>query len=43
MAHKLIKATATEWYKILGHARPNAIIQLLKHVIGAELIKLTKE
>jgi len=37
MARKLIGATATRWYKILSHIGPNAITQLLKHVIGAEL------
>jgi len=37
MAHKLIRAIATRWHKILRHAGPNAITQLLKHVIGAEL------
>jgi len=37
MARKLIRATATRWYKILGHAGPNAIAQLPKYVISAEL------
>jgi len=37
MAHKPIGATATRWYKILGHIGPNTIAQLPKHVIGAEL------
>ena len=37
MARKLIGAIATKWHKILGHAGPNAIKQLLKHVNGAEL------
>ena len=39
MAHKPIGATATEWHKILGHAGPDAIAQLPKHMIGAELTK----
>ena len=39
MAHKLIGAIVIEWHKILGHTRPDAITQLLKHVIGAELTK----
>ena len=37
MAYKLIGATATRWYKILGYIGPNAIKQLPKHVISAEL------
>jgi hypothetical protein len=37
MARKLVGATATKWYKILGHAGPDAIRQLPKHVNGAEL------
>jgi len=37
MAYKPIGATATRWYKILGYVGPNAITQLPKHVIGAEL------
>jgi len=37
MAHKPIRATATRWHKILGYVGPNAIAQLPKHVIGAEL------
>jgi len=37
MARKPIGATATRWHKILGHAGPDAIAQLPKHVIGAEL------
>jgi len=41
MARKPIGATATRWHKILGHAGPDAIEQLPKHVIGAELTKLT--
>ena len=39
MAHKPIRATATRWYKILGYVGPNAITQLPKYVIGAELTK----
>ena len=41
MARKLIGAIATKWHKILGHAGPNAIKQLLEHVTGAELEELT--
>ena len=37
MARKLVRATATKWYKILGYAGPNAIKQLPKYVNGAEL------
>ena len=37
MAHKLVRATATKWYKILGHVGPNAIRQLPKYVNGVEL------
>jgi len=37
MACKPVRATATKWHKILGHAGPNAIGQLPKHVNGAEL------
>ena len=37
MARKLVGATAIKWHKILGYAGPNAIKQLLKHVIGVEL------
>jgi len=37
MARKPIGATATRWHKILGYIGPNAIAQLPKHVIGAEL------
>jgi len=39
MARKPIGATATRWHKILGHAGPDAIAQLPKHVISAELTK----
>jgi len=39
MARKPIGAIATKWHKILGHAGPNAITQLPKHVIGVELTK----
>jgi len=41
MARKLVGATAIKWHKILGHAGPNAIKQLSKHVNGVELTKLT--
>jgi hypothetical protein len=37
IARKLVGATAIKWHKILGHAGPNAIKQLPKHVNGAEL------
>jgi hypothetical protein len=37
MARKPVGATATKWHKILGHAGPDAIEQLPKHVNGAEL------
>ena len=37
MARKPVGATATKWHKILGHAGPDAIKQLPKHVNGAEL------
>jgi hypothetical protein len=37
MARKLIGAIATKWHKILGHAGPDAIEQLLKHVNSVEL------
>jgi len=40
MACKLVGATATKWYKILGYAGPNAIKQLPKHINGAELEEL---
>ena len=40
MAHKLIGAIVIEWHKILNYTGPNAIIQLLKHIIGTELTKL---
>jgi len=43
MARKLVGATATKWYKILGHAGPAAIEQLPKHVNSAELTELTTE
>jgi GAG-pre-integrase domain len=42
MARKPVRAIATKWHKILGHAGPNAIKQLPKHVNGAEL-KLNDE
>jgi len=41
MARKLVGATATKWYKILGYVGPNAIKQLPKHVNSAELTELT--
>ena len=41
MARKPIGASATKWHKILGHAGPDAIEQLPKHVNGAELTELT--
>jgi len=41
MAHKLIGAIATKWYKILSYVGPTAIKQLPKHINGAELTKLT--
>ena len=37
MARKPVGAIATKWHKILGHAGPDAIKQLPKHVNGAEL------
>ena len=40
MARKLVGATATKWHKILGHAGPNAIEQLPKHVDSVELEEL---
>ena len=40
MARKLVGATAIKWHKILGHAGPDAIGQLPKHVNGAELEEL---
>jgi len=40
MARKLVGAIATKWHKILGHAGPNAIEQLPKHVNGVELEEL---
>ena len=40
MARKLVGATATKWYKILGYVGPNAIKQLPKHVNGVELEEL---
>jgi len=40
MARKPVGATATKWHKILGHAGPDAIEQLPKHVNGAELEEL---
>ena len=43
MARKPVGATATKWYKILGHAGPNAIKQLLEYVNGVELEELTNK
>ena len=43
MARKLIGATATKQYKILGYIKPNTIKQLLKHVNSVELEELTTE
>jgi hypothetical protein len=43
MAHKPVEATASKWHKILGHAGPDAIKQLPKHINGAKLTKLAKE
>jgi len=43
MARKLVGATAIKWHKILGHAGPDAIEQLPKHVNGAELEELIDE
>ena len=40
MACKLVRAIATKWHKILGHAGPNAIRQLPKHINGAKLKEL---
>ena len=37
MARKLVGAIAIKWYKILSYAEPNAIMQLLKHIISVEL------
>jgi len=37
MAYKPIGATAIRWHKILSHVGLNAIAQLLKYIIGAEL------
>jgi len=37
MARKPIGATAIRWHKILGYIGPDAITQLPKYVISAEL------
>ena len=37
MVYKLVGAIAIKWYKILSYIGPDAIKQLPKHVIGAEL------
>ena len=42
MAHKLVRAIAIKWYKILSYIGPNAIKWLPKHVNGVEL-KLNDE
>ena len=39
MAHKLVRATATKWHKILGYTGSNAIKQLPKYINGAKLTK----
>jgi hypothetical protein len=41
MARKLVRATATKWYKILGYVGPNAIKQLPKYINSAVLTKIT--
>ena len=41
MAHKLVKATALKWYKILSYAGFDAIKQLFKYINGIKLTKLT--
>ena len=43
MACKPVGATALKWYKILGHAGPNTIKQLPKHINSIKLTKLAKE
>ena len=43
MACKPVGATALKWHKILGHAGPDTIEQLPKHVNGAELTELAEE
>ena len=43
MACKLVRATASKWYKILGYIGPDAIKQLLKHINGVKLTELAKE
>jgi hypothetical protein len=40
MAYKLVKVTATKWYKILSYIGFNAIKQLFKYINGIELTKL---
>ena len=40
MAYKLVRAIALKQHKILGHAGPDAIEQLPKHVDGVELEEL---
>ena len=43
MARKPVGATAIKWYKILGHAGPDAIKQLLKYINSVELEELNNE
>ena len=43
MAHKLLKAIALKWHKILGYAGPDTIKQFLKHINGTKLTKLTNK
>jgi hypothetical protein len=43
MARKPVGAIAIKWHKILGHAGPNAIRQLPKHINSAELEELTNK
>ena len=40
MARKLVGAIAIKWHKILSYIGPDAIKQLLKHVIDVELKEL---
>jgi hypothetical protein len=43
MAHKLIGAIATKWYKILSHIGSDAIEQLPKHINSVELTEFTNK
>ena len=43
MACKLVRVTASKWHKILGYTGPDIIKQLLKHINGIKLTKLTEE